>query len=471
MEDHLVLAIRNLTAREKDALQKRISQQKQKLKLFQSIEEKKTTENKTLSEELEYGNNFTGLYTLKNRLFDDIVEVKLNIKKNPLVVVKEKIPNLRNLVYDKDKVSLLREIKRLEKNAESYELFDELKEVYFCMLLTVRHDNKKAVHYQKLMDESESRQALTDKLEQVFYMHLLDTPQDLFYSFNKETYQNVSHYISELEKIYRKLNTKAAFFLYKSADLTIRLNCNEQFEDPQTMEQELNDLLNIYSNSFLPYKYPHCQIAIHCLFSKFYLITKNQKRFLEVQSYINSHLEEVEGYQMFDCSYYYYLYVSVLYKVNNKEYSSIYTFLDKYIQEDSIKYKSDKMKIYYLYLVAVKFYYEKDYDKCFTALMRSRNYFSLASSNTIWVCIENILLSILVNIQLKDFDFIYSELDLLKRLSRKFGKEEQYTNAILPLTKSIKSYEISNDHETILTTFYSLKNELKTLRLIEPSLL
>src|SRR6202008_740949 len=100
---------------------------------------------------------------------------------NPLVVIKEKIQNLRNLVYDKDKVSLLREIKRLEKYAESYELFDELKEVYFCMLLASRHDSRKASYYQKLMNACEYKQALTDKLEQIFYMHLLDAPQDMFY--------------------------------------------------------------------------------------------------------------------------------------------------------------------------------------------------------------------------------------------------------------------------------------------------
>lgn len=467
MEDHLVLAIKNLTAREKDALQKRISQQKQKLKLFQSIEEKKTTDNKVLSEELEYGNNFTGLYTLKNRLFDDIVEVKLTIKKNPLVVVKEKIQNLRNLVYDRDKVSLLREIKRLEKNAEAYELFDELKEVYFCMLLTVRHDNRKAFHFQKLMDECEYKQALTDKLEQLFYMHLLDTPQDMFYSFNKDTFEKVSHHIQELEDIYRKLNTKAAHFLYKSAFLTIHLNSRDKIEDPEKTEAELNDLLNIYSNSFLPYKYPHCQIAIHCLFSKFYLLTDNKKRFVEVQNYINSHLEEVEGYQMFDCSYYYYLYVSVLYHKEKQDFESIFQLLDKYVQEENIKYKSDKMKMYYLYLVSVKFYYTRDYDNCFTFLMKSRNYFSLASSNTIWVCTENILLSIIVNLHLKDFDFIYSELDLLKRLIRKFNMEEQYTNPILQLQKSIKTFETDTDMEKMMNALKILKEELRTFKLVD----
>jgi len=467
MEDHLILAVKNLTAREKDALQKRILHQKQKLKLFHSIDERKTSDNKILSEALEYGNNFTSLYTLKNRLFDDIIEVKLHIKKNPLVVVKEKIQNLRNLVYDKDKVSLLREIKRLEKNAESYELYNELKEVYFCILLTVRHDQKKSVHFQQLMDSCESKQVLTDKLEQLFYMHLLDTPQDMFYSINSDTLCNVTVYLADIELLYKKLDSKAAYFLYQSAYLTIRLNFSTKLENLDNIENELNNLLTIYSNSFLPYKYPYCQIAIQCLFSKFYYLTNNKKRFVEVQNYINSHLEEVEGFQMFDCSYYYYLFVSVLTYIDNCEMKLIPKFLEKHINEEELSYKSDKMKMYYIYLISIKYYYQKEYSDCFTSLMKSRNYFSNASTNSIWVCVENILLSILINLRLKDFDFIYSEIDLLKRLIRKFNMESVYAGPMLSILKSVKTFELEEDFTKITKVFVQIKNELNILKLID----
>jgi hypothetical protein len=465
--DHLILAVKNLTAKEKAALQKKIAQQKQKLKLFQIIEEKKTADNKILSEELDYGTNVTGLYTLKNRLFDDIVDVKLEIKKNPLVVIKEKVQNLRNLVYDKDKVSLLREIKRMEKYTESYELFDEQKEVYFCLLLTFRHDQRKAMQYKKLMDACAYKQMLTDKLEQIFYLHLLDAPQDMFYS-SRESTRNATHaYLKELEALYEKLETKASYFLYKSAYLTINLNSVSSIDNPEQMEEELNELLNVYSNSFLPYKYPHCHIAIQCLFSKFYMLTGNKKKFLEVQNYINSHLDEVEGYQMFDCSYYYYLYVSVVYYLDEGDTYKIIEMLNRYVEEEEVEYKSDKMKVYFWYLVAVKYYYAREYDKCFTALMKARNFFSSATATTVWICRENILLSILVNIELNDINFILSEIDLLKRILKKFDMEDIYQAPLLALQKAIKNYEADGNYEKLMEVLNAMKTGLSVFRLIQ----
>ena len=472
MEDHLILAIKNMTAREKAALQKKIVHQKQKIKLFQSIEERKTADNKTLSEELNYGDNYTGLYTLKNRLFDDIVETKLEIKKNVFVLTKEKIQNLRNLLYDRDSVYLLREIKRLEKNAEVFELFDGLKEVYFCMLLTFRHDNRKAVFYQKLMDVCENKQKLTDKIEQIFYTHLLDTSQDLFYSSNIKSFHSVSNYLKEIEEIDLKLKTKTSYFLYSSAYLTIHLNSADLIKESDDIEKQLDTLLNTYSTSFLLYKYPYCQIAIHCLYSKLYLHTNNDKKFMEVHDYISSHIAEVEGYGMFDCSYFYYLYTSVIFHLKKKQYSiiiGIIGLLDIHIQENELENKTDKMKNYYLYLIAVKFYYAKEYDNCFTTLMKARNHFSQATENTIWVYVENIMLSILINIKLEDINFIFSELNLLRRLIKKSNMESQYIDSISTIMKGVKNFEIDKDFVSVINMMDTIKKELKIFKLIDLS--
>ncbi len=185
-----------------------------------------------------------------------------------------------------------------------------------------------------------------------------------------------------------------------------------------------------------------------------------------MQEYINSHLEEVEGFQMFDCSYYYYLYISVIHLLAIGDHQGIINLLDKYVLEDEIEYKSDKMKNYYLYLVSVKYYYAKNYDKCFTCLMKGRNYFSTISANTFWVCLENVLLSVLINIQLEDYNFIYSELDFLKRLIKKNNMQDLYANPILNLQKGIKHFENDKDKEKMMNVINALKDELNAFKLI-----
>jgi len=467
MEDHLNTAIKNLTKREKVALHKKLSNQKLKLRLFQCIETDNAINSKTLSELLNYGDDFTGLYTLKNRLFDDIIETKLEIKKSPLIVVKEKVQNLRNLLYDKDTSSLLRESRKLEKKAKEYELYVELKEIYFCLLLTNRHDIKKTNYNQKIIEIYEQKQSLSEKMEREFYIHLLDESQDLFYFYNTKTVKTLNNRLGELEEIYIQLNSTSANFLYNSAFLTVNLNSNKDIKDVRQTENKINELLNSYYNSFLLHKYPFCQIPIYCLYSKLYYLTENRKKFSEVQKFLKEHINEIRGFQMFDCSYFYFVFISILDLKDNKKYTAIPELISQHLSVEDFERKSDKMKSYYYYLISVQNYYANDKRKCFSYLMKAREYFHSLNSESIWIYVENILLSILVNITEKDFNYIYSELDLLKRLLKKYHLDDYYNESILYIQKNIKQLETNGEINKTISSFIYIKSNIKVLQLIE----
>ncbi|MGD1846944.1 MAG: hypothetical protein ACFB10_16260 [Salibacteraceae bacterium] len=464
--DHLSTAILNLTPRERTVLLKEIKHQKKKHRLFELLKENGELEIAALNKLLDYEpDNYTNLYTLKNRLFDDIINVKLELIQNNLVITKQKVQSLRSLVYSKDKVSLLRELKKQEKNALSLELFGELTEIYFCLFLTYRHDDKRSAEYLQLVRDYKARQGLQFEIEEIFYSKLLDT-QDLFYFHQEHEYESGLEYLAKVEKLHQQLNTRCSAFIWLSADLTLKLSNNDELEDPNEMEAKLEELAQLYYHSFLIYRYPNCDIAIKCLFSKFYFLTDRSAEFRQTQDYIYKKLSKVQGYQMFDCCFFYFVYVSLLVNARKGSLMKSTVLLQEAAGEDKVMANDDKMRMYHHYLIAIRKFYAGRYRMCLRSLTQSRQYFKALDRRSSWVAVDNILLNILIHLIRKDLDLIESEVHLLKRKIKKYDLDPKVAREFRDMMQMIRKYEQEEDPEIVVNYFKRLQENIGVLRLI-----
>lgn len=466
--DYLYVAIKNLTNQEAQALRRKISSQPLKLNLLETLLAKGDLSMSDLMEALSYDGNVGSLYTMKNRLLDDIIDIRLQLRKNPLIIVREKIYNLRNLLYSKDQVSLHRELKKYEKYAEEYELYNELKEIYQCYLMSYYQEPKRAEQYQELITACYQKQRWRDELEQVFYMKLLEA-QDLFYFFNPSIYEEAVKDLAQAKAIHQKLNSKASLFFFLSAELSIELCRKELSHSFQWYEEKLEELFNLYQHSYLKYQYPNCEVAIKTLSVKLYYFIGSTFKTQASLDYIDLNLFTVIGYQMFDSNIYFYYYIQVIRWAEQRSYSAIPDFLDKHIREDDLVLKGDKMRNYYLYLSAVGAYYRKDFKRCQRILFDTRSEFGAIKESSSWVIVHNVLLSILLNLASGDLEFVHSEIAFLKRQLRKFQLDEVFPLNFKSLNKEIKKYEQSENPDGLIQWFMNL-HDLGAFKEIMPEI-
>ena len=463
--DYLTYAIHNLSPKERKVLQKRLRKQHLKFRLLEMIEQSENIDNKQLGETLSAGHNSASIYTLKNRLLDDIIDVKLAIGKNELIITKEKIQNLRMLVYSKDKFSLLRELKKAEKAALSLELFAELKEVYFCYFLIYRHDKKKADFYKKMASSNDSEQALVYQSEEIFYTNILNT-LDLFYFPNQKIYKTASQDQMLIHQHCNLHPNKTLTFLYLSGLLTLELN---DFMKPnQEVEylRKLNELAKIYQHSFLPYKYPNCDVATQCLFSRFYYITGREAEFDAVQKDICAKISRIKGHQMFDCSFFYFVYVTLLNYVRKGQAYMITGFIDQMVNAEYINYIDSKMKNYYMYILGVREFYMGNYFKSSSYLLKSRNFFNNLDPTSGWVAIENVMLNIVNYMMTNDTKLIDYEVNLLKRLLKKFDLYNQCKEPLHDFFNFLGNIETA-DIARLKQNILEVQQNVKLMRLVQ----
>ncbi|MCS6823166.1 MAG: hypothetical protein NZ529_02635 [Cytophagaceae bacterium] len=459
-----------MTAKERTELLKRTRSQEVKHKLLEYILENRNISNVRLNELLGYNDNFNNLYTLKNRLFDDIIALKIEINKNPYIIAKEKIQNLRTLVYSRDKITLLRELKKYEKLATQYELFSELKEIYFCFFLLNKNESAKRENFLRLMNEQDVKIKNAYALEEIFYAYLLDA-QDLFYFDNPQKYQELKSMLNKMKKLHEQQQTKSSFFLYQSALLTLEINRKKNIEKNKIKDRHIEDLQKAYTYSFLQYKYPNCSLPILCLLNKYYLVIGDKEKFDETFEELHSQIQELRGYSMFDDSFFYFLYVSILREAEKGHHTRIANLLDRYITEEEIALKNERTKNYYQYLLSLRHFYKSEYEKCQRALVVGRAFFNALDDLSYWLCIENILLSIIINLKQKDFEMLQSEISMLKRKCMRNTYYETYAEYFKPMTKLVKSYEHKGNMEELKNYFVKIRSSLGFLKLIDLSVL
>jgi len=464
--DHLTFIVHNITPQVRSALIKKIGGQQKKLQLFKILEQEGEASNQWLNNMLGYPpGNYTNLYTLKNRLFDDIAEVVTELAKNNVVITKEKVQSLRVLLYSRDKLSLLRELKRQEKNALQVELFNELKEIYFCFFLTFRNNPKKAKKYAALMDEYDEKQGHMHLLERIFYSELQET-QDLFYSMNANIYQRALPSLDLMHRLHVELRTKSSEFLYLSARLTLMLTSLANIADAASVKSELHTLSALYTDPTVAYKYPNYHLSIQGLYSRYYFLTQQDSEFYQMQKAIRKELSKAKGYQLFDHNYFYFVYVSLVNNVRLGDPESNLDLLVEILPEAEVDVQDNKMKVYILHLHALRLLLQGKYHICADQLMEMRKYFSDLPEVAGWVVIDNILLHIIVCLVTEEAELVEPEIYLLKRKIRKLGLDQQYTYHLRNFVQEVRLYKRHRDHHRISEYFKGLQEHLGVLPVV-----
>ncbi len=458
--DYLLIAVKNLSNKEIQLLRKRIQKQTQKLKLFNLLREEDELEFKhaNLLEKMGYTAKPAGFYTLKNRLHEDLIDVRMDVEKNEVIVAKEKVQNLRGLVYSRDSVTLLRELRRLEKKCFELELYAELKEIYFCYMMIYRHDKKNLEKYRSLMKDADFKQQTMMRLEELFYTKLLDT-QDLFYFKNSLHLNEAEDALKQVEQINRHLQSKSSEFLYLSAKLTLRLNYNVEPEESKQLFREIVHLHRIYHSSFLINRYPNCDIAIQSLLSKYYYLTNSKDQFENTQKYIMEKINTLSGFKMFECTIFYFIYISIISKSDTIDRLDLAGLIYPYTTENNVEYFSNRIKNYFYYLMALEAFYSNDPDKSSSHLLRSRKYFSDLDSNNCWVAVENILLNIYNYVLSNEHRLISSELALLTRVVARFNLEENYVRPIKEVIRTTRTCLSKNDFSDYASSLDRIRNQ------------
>ncbi len=456
--DYLRIALHNLTGKEAYLLRNRIRNQEKKIRLLEVLQQSDAImSNEELSYAISYGGNLTNLYTLKNRLLNDLVDVKLELNRTEMVRIREMIQNIRALVYTKDKSILLRQLKMLQKKCRFLELYAELREVYFCYCLLFRHDQRKLQKYQTLINDANEKQRLANQLEELFYFRLLIT-QDLYYYPNQQAFNLGFQALREAQVICEKLENKSALFLCLSGELTLYLNHFFNLDKADVYMAKLDELAALYHDPVVADRYPNCTVAIQCLYSRFYHLTGQDKEFKREQKRISKKIIEVQGHQMFDSSFYFFLYSECLERVEMESYDDLVQFIESILPADHEP--SDlSTQVQFEYLLALKEYYRGNYEKSSSILLRSRVYFSFLDIYSGWAAVENILLHILNNMLIGYHSTFDSDIGLLKRtLSKiKIGKKvSSEVRTILKKASKNNSIDAIENYVTQLTKNFNL---------------
>ncbi len=461
--DYLRVALHNLTAKEIYLLRNRIRNQEKKVKLLEVLQQSNSRmSNKELSHAISYGGNLTNLYTLKNRLLNDLVDVKLELNRTETVRTREMIQNVRALVYSNDKSILLRQLKMLQKKCKALELYAELREVYFCYCLLYRHDQRKFGKYRSLIEAANEKQRYTNHLEEIFYFRVLVT-QDLFYYPSQHVYALGREAVAEVDSLCQKLDNKSAKFLRLSSKLTLELNHFFDSARSQDYLYELDELKKVYEDPLVADRYPNCTVAIQCLYSRFYYLTRQDNKFRANQKRIRKNIVQVQGHQMFDSSFYFFMYSECLEKVEMESYADLVNFVDTMLPEE-FEPTDLSTQVQFEYLMALKEYYRGNHEKSSSILLRSRVYFSFLDVYSGWAAIENILLHVFNNLRIGYYATMDSDLGLLKRMLSKMKVGKKVSSELRSfLKKTIKNTSLESIEKSVahISRNFNLMNLVK----------
>lgn len=464
--DQLKIIVQNISVEVRASLIKKIKTQDKKLQLFRIIEQDEHTSNRWMNEALGYPeDNYTNLYTLKNRLFDDIIESMVEMTKNNVIVTKEKVQSLRFLAYSKHKLSLLRELKRHERKALKFELFNELKEIYFCFFLTFRNNPKQAKKYSTLIDEYEQKQRDMFMLEKTFYSDISEA-QDLFYRMNENVFEHAQRSLDLVSRIHAELQTKSSEFFYLIGKLTLTLTHKSAINDQVAIQRDLENLTKLSDTAIISHKYPDCILTIRSLHSKFYFLTGQRSDFYRAQKAIRQELSKVEGYQLFDGHYFYYVYVSLIHSIQVGDQESNAHLLREMLPDVDEDIPDNNTRAYVLYLHAILALLEHRHKECTRHVTESRKYFADIGAAAGWMVVDILLINLIALLMLGDSEALEIEIQQLNRKLKHWsvGKDQAYQARAF--FKEAKLYLRTNNHGRMLTFLQNLQRKLEVLRTV-----
>lgn len=414
--DLLSLSVKNLQQDDFQQLMKKLKSNNQKVRLLAAIKSSRDLKYEKIIKDLGYQGNVSAFYTLKHRLLEDILEFRLHHGKNAIIQTKERIENLRVLLYSPDHQLLQRELKDLLKKCNQYEIYDGVYEVYFIYHLLNFDNQKQRDTYAKLMAEAKHKAELFNNLELRFYKIILDF-QDVFYYPDNQITESNLHQLNEVESLNSKLNSNVSNFFYMSSWMAFNLKRKLSGQSlPVESEEWINYLSNLYLSSTVQFHYPNCEFALECLFNKYYMLVGDEERFSSNLNRLEQFASQIKGQKMYENVLFYFLYAKTYDLVIKRHFPLITPYLNEFITEALFESSSNRIKFYYLYLQALGHAYEHNFAKSTAKLLRARTYKPYLSDMSNWIMLENSLLTIMTYILQDDFKMMKYEISLIYRL-------------------------------------------------------
>ncbi|MCX7649645.1 MAG: hypothetical protein N2050_03700 [Flavobacteriales bacterium] len=421
-----------------------------------------------LVQRLGYEKNKGAFYTLTHRFIKDISHFKIQIKKNQLSETEARISNLRLLLYSKDHHLFELEAKDLKKKVQELEIKRGVYEVYFCEYLfhyadPVRREAAIRNVFKELEDE---KKFLIAEME--FYRIILEF-QDLFFSCNVPLNVNPDAELSNMRKMYEELPLKTLEFFLLSCELTfhLRINsgCNLDAEnDKRILRDKINRLYYLFENFQMNYRFPNCQFAISCLFSKHDLVSGDINAFERQIKALEGQVDKIIGFKTYENVLFYFFWAKCYLYIQKNELSelnNLFKDLTKYIQEGLF---SKRIIFYMMHLECINEIYQKNYRKAVSLLIKARDARKFLGQSSLWIQAENALLLIALHIKMKDFRLAEHELGYLVRILK---NGNFYTEDFRDFVRFIRAF-LNNPLRVIIDlqqSLYKLKEKTGLLTL------
>lgn len=463
----------DLNSKQIKQLREKLKRNHARLKLFDALLEFRKSPHETaedfLISRLGYEKNKSAFYTLIYRFIKDISHFMIQIKKNQLSETEARISNLRLLIYSKDHHLFEMEAKDLKKKVQELEIKRGVYEIYFCEYLfhyadPVRRQNAIKNMLRELEDEK-----LFLMAEMEFYRIILEF-QDLFFSCKMPATVNPDYELSNIRKTYEELPLKTLEFFLLSCELTFHLRLNSECErksdnDKEALREKIERLHYLFENFQMNYRFPNCQFAISCLFSKHNLVSGDFGAFADQVRSLENQVDKIIGFKTYENVLFYYLWAKCYLHIHKNEFNELNNLIkniSKYIEENIF---SRRILFYMMHLQSINEIYQKNYRKAVSLLIKARDSRKFLGESSMWVQAENAVLLIALHIKNKDFRLAEHELNYLKRILR---QGQFYDDDFREFVRFIKAF-LNNPLRVIIDlqqALFSLKEKTGLLTLL-----
>lgn len=462
--DQFLSIVQSLSQQEILHYQKRVGTDSIKWRMLELALEIDTRNLNDLVRKLNYQKNKSAFYTLKHRLIDDLVQLKLELGSNIITETEQMVGNLRILLFSQNSSLLVKTLQQLEKKVQQLEMYSAAREVYFCKYLFYYNNPKLRSESEEMLHLVNEKNQMFHQLEQVFFNMVFES-LDIFYSFPGHQAEYFKGELLTAKTLHGKLKSTTSEFLWLSCKLTLELTPFQKL--PANGFKQIEQLYNLYMDTPLKYRYPNCTFAIQVLLNKYYYLKGDAENFEHSLQELENNVEQIKQYRMYEHVLFYFLYIRVAYYVASGRYAEIQPYLEQHLTTTLIQNTSRKLRFYFTYLQAVGHFYNNRLLDCYASLLESRGFKNFLEENNQWVLLENLALGCLVQMKMKGSDRLDYELNLMKKTTRRLDDEikDPYRKLIRSVSRHMR--DSNRNQHTNTSKLQDEKQQLGILRLID----
>jgi len=392
--DPLALYIQSLSEKEFLLIQKTLKKTPRKMELVRLLRNNSAPGDGDM-QKMGYGNGKNAYYTLKHRLLQDIISFRHSLGKNEFILLKERVDNLRILLYSREHPLLEKELKDLEQKCILYEYNEGLYEVYFCAFMLYYYNPQLQKKYRGLLVETEKKTAALKKMEWLFFEIIFEF-QDLYFSEKNYRSPTGPALLKELEDTMPAEGSKIGEFFIYSAYLTLCINIHTRdAETAEKMELWLRRVSNLFLYPSVQLRYPNLKFAIDCLLNKYYTLSGNREMFEESLFSLRRSAPEIRGYKPYEKVYFYFLYSFFAFLTERGEYEKAYQFIREEISDLVLYTAGERMRYYLYHMLGVAAFNTQRFGEAEKQFLKARQHNRFITESAHWIVLENSILNII----------------------------------------------------------------------------